>query len=171
MRKIVLSGPNRALRTELQEAFYNNPDVYNVPEAAITVIGDELEREKNEEGYIARHKETNFTAYGKLIIGKTLGQEKSIPLTTKTALINTGLCDLGAHARLNKCEFLLPKLKPLIDAARYSLAVICDPVLSNEEELHSLILDSYREAKIPTIKLPSDDFESSLSRLQKEVNG
>ena len=98
MRKIVLSGPNRALRTELQKAFYNNPDVYCVPEAAITVIDDELEREKNEEGYIARHKETNFTAYGKLIIGKTLRQEKSIPQNTEKALLNTGLCDLAAYA-------------------------------------------------------------------------
>jgi predicted ATPase len=77
------------------------------------------------------------------------------------------LIDTIAYARRDGCEELLPELRSLIAAARYSLALECafvgdyakTEIRTEDQETaaatHALIMQAYHELGIPVRKLPA----------------
>ncbi len=182
MRKIpITGGPHTGKSTLLEALRSSDLEAEYVAEPATEVIREERQRELHEEGYEGKFPWNNYAAFGKLVTAKSLMLESAIPEGTELAILDRSIIDTIGYARLNRCEFLIPKLVPLIGAARYSSAIVCDFVgeysssyerSETQEEAqatHIQIVRAYEESGLTIIHLPPVSVEERVSIVSNAI--
>ncbi len=119
MSKIVLTGHPESgkaelfakLKQEYSEAYFIEDPVSEI------ITSQQQENAKINPGIL-----------GKLLIARSLSDKQNTPQNTSLIIQHSSLLDVVWYAQENDCLYLLPRLIPLIKAARYTLSLECDPI-------------------------------------------
>lgn len=158
MVKIVISGGPHTGKTTLFNALeqkYGGEAAF-VSEPATTVI-------KNLGGTAIVNNPAEFC---RQCIDVSILQESLASEKHSTVIQDRSLVDTVAYARRDGCDDLIPRLRHLISAAKYSQVLFCEPVGSyintyeryEDEETaqitHGMLLDAYRDTGMPLVNVP-----------------
>jgi predicted ATPase len=166
--KIPISGGPHAGKTtlmgDLRERF---PDAHFVPEPAELVIASELLQFEADSGYAMRVPWLDYINFASLAIAKSERLERDIPAYKKLAFQDRSLIDNIAYARINDGEQIIPGVREKIALAKYSFAMICEPVgehtltdirrESADEAIaiHQALVTAYEESGLDVISIPA----------------
>jgi predicted ATPase len=129
MQKIPISGGPHTGKTTLVNALRDEfPDAYFVEEPAERVIGRELKKQQDEPGYTPIVPMSNYPAFVPLVIAEGLALEAAIPSSAEIVFQDRSLIDNIGYGALNNYDAAFSKLHRYITAARYSFALLCEPV-------------------------------------------
>jgi predicted ATPase len=167
MHKVAISGGPHTGKTTLLSALHEAlPTAFYVDEPATNVISTERQLEAINVGHVGRFPWNNYAEFGELVVAESLRLEAAIPDDVQVAILDRCLIDTVAYARLNNCDFLVPKVKQLIKTARYTTALFCDFVgeyttstvrsetLEEARKTHDYLLEAYEEADITIVRIP-----------------
>lgn len=182
--KIPISGGPHTGKTTLLEALRDKfPTAYFVPEPATAVIDRELAIEQNNPGYIPRVPWIDYSQFGPLVADESEALEMRIPTTAAVAFQDRSLVDTIAYCRINDFEDFIPEVRGRIALARYSFALICQPVglytatdirrESQDEALatHAEIQRAYGEFGLEVISIPAIPIEERVDLISEVLEG
>ena len=184
MKKIIITGGPHTGKTTLLDALrQSNPELHYVPEPAAEIIQEQHQKVKDDPKHKGIFPWNNYPGFGKLVIARSLQHSAAIPKDAEKVIFDRSLIDNNAYARIHHCEFLLEKGFPHIQAARYSVALVCDFVGTYTqteiraeprevaEEIQAQILRAYEESGLPIIHIPSVSVEERVELVQQVVAG
>lgn len=167
IHKIPISGGPCTGKTTLigalQERF---PEAYFVDEPATRVIERELSFAARHEDYEPKVPWLNYPDFAPLAIAESEALEDVIPYEAGVTFLDRSLVDNIAYGRINGFEDLIPDVERKIWLARYSFALICQPLEqylatevrreTAEEALftHAAIEEAYKESELDVVTLP-----------------
>ncbi len=166
--KIPISGGPHTGKTTLLEALrVQFPDAHFVPEPATNVITRELETERANPSHKPRVPWVDYRQFGPLVAEESEVLESDIPEAATIAFQDRSLIDTIAYSRLNNFDEFVPEVSRRVAIARYSFALICQPVgeyttttvrrETQDEALqtHLEIERAYNESGIEVISIPA----------------
>ncbi len=121
-------GPNTGKTTLINALRVKYPEAHIVEEPAEPVIARELEKEVSEPGYRGIFPVSNYRAFLPLVIAESLEQEAAIAASKELVFQDRSLIDNIGYMTLNQYEIMMPTLKRYIEAAHYTIALLCAPV-------------------------------------------
>ncbi len=167
IHKIPISGGPCTGKTTLVEALHERfPDAYFVDEPATRVIDRELDFAARHEDYEPKVPWLDYPNFAPLAIVESEALEDVIPYEAGVTFLDRSLVDNIAYGRINGFEDLIPDVERKIWFARYSFALICQPLEqymatevrreTAEEALftHAAIEEAYRESGLEVVALP-----------------
>ena len=167
INKIPISGGPCTGKTTLVEALRERfPIAHFVDEPATQVIDRELSFAARHDDYEPVVPWSNYPDFATLAIAESEMLEAAIPPDTGVAFLDRSLVDNIAYGRINGFEDLLPDVRLRVWLARYSFALICQPLEkylatevrreTAEEALvtHAAIEEAYRESELEVVVLP-----------------
>lgn len=175
MYKIPIGGGPHAGKSTLVKAVQEiYPKAYIVEEPAERVIKREQAREIEEPGYKGIYPVSNYPAFLPLVIAESLKLEASIPNDVDLAIQDRSLIDNIGYGTYYQYETMIPMLRRYIEAARYTIALYCDPVgkyhateVRHETAveatlIHRHLAAAYDNSGVPIVHLPDFGFENRL---------
>jgi predicted ATPase len=180
--KIPISGGPHTGKTTLLEALrVRFPEAYFVPEPATNVITRELEAERINPDHKPRVPWVDYRQFGPLVAEESEILEADIPETVTVAFQDRSLIDTIAYSRLNGFDEFVPEVQRRVALARYSFALICQPVgeytattvrrETKDEALqtHAAIERAYDESGIEIVSLPAVDVDERVELVAKAL--
>ncbi len=179
IHKIPISGGPCTGKTTLVEALHERfPDAYFVDEPATRVIERELDFESRHDDYEPKVPWLDYPNFAPMAIAESIALEDSIPYEAGVTFLDRSLVDNIAYGRINGFEDLIPDVQLRIWLARYSFALICQPLEqylatevrreTAEEALftHAAIEEAYRESELEVVTLPPVSVADRLSLVE-----
>jgi predicted ATPase len=176
MMKIPISGGPCTGKTTLVGALQKRfPEAYFVDEPATQVIDRELSFEARHDDYEPKVPWLDYPNFAPLAIAESERLEAAIPHDAKVTFLDRSLVDNIAYGRINSFEDLMPDVQLRIWLARYSFALICQPLEKYlatevrretvEEALstHEAIVKAYSESELEVVTLPPVSVEERVS--------
>lgn len=167
INKIPISGGPCTGKTTLVEALHERfPKAYFVDEPATQVIDRELSFAARHDDYEPKVPWLDYPNFAPLAIAESERLEEAIPFDAGITFLDRSLIDNIAYGRINGFEDLIPDVQLRIWLARYSFALICQPLEkylatevrreTAEEALttHAAIEEAYRESELEVVTLP-----------------
>jgi predicted ATPase len=168
MRKVLISGGPHTGKSTLIKALKSEfSNAYFVPEPAETVIIRELAKQALDKSYIPKVPWLDYSTFGPVVADESVMLEAKIPDNTKLVFQDRSLIDTVGYCRLNDLESFIPEVEKRILAARYSLALFCEPVgryrtteVRRETEdkarlTHDILAEAYDQSGIDVVHLPA----------------
>ncbi|MEO8863232.1 MAG: ATP-binding protein [Candidatus Saccharimonadales bacterium] len=182
MIKIPISGGPGTGKTTLVEALEETfPQAYFVQEPATQVIDRELSFEATHDDYEPHVPWLDYPKFAPKAIAESERLETAIPSWAKIAFLDRSLVDNIAYGRINGFEDLIPDVQLRIWLARYSFALICQPLEeykmtrvrreTTEEALHTheAIERAYKESELKIVPLPPVSVQERVSIVQRTL--
>lgn len=168
MYKIAISGGPNAGKTTLWQALQPEfPEAHFVPEPATTFLEDQERQQKDNPHHELCAPWIDYTKFGPAVTALSLKLEADIPPETRLTFLDRSLVDTVAYSRLNNFERFIPIVEPHLQAARYTMGIICQPVGSYTEtnirretpeealQTHRQLQQAYNETGMPVLTLPA----------------
>jgi predicted ATPase len=167
MYKIPIGGGPNSGKSTLAEAVHKIfPNSYPVNEPAERVIKREKAKEAETPGYQGIFPRTNYPAFLPLVIAESLELEAAIPSDAKLVIQDRCLIDNIGYGTYYQYENMFPMLRRYIEAARYTIALFCDPVgeyqvtevrhetAAEAADIQQHLAIAYDNSDIPVVHLP-----------------
>jgi len=183
MRKIPISGGPHSGKTTLLEALRGEFDgAYFVAEPAERVISRELAKQVEDPTYTPNVPWLDYSMFGPKVTDESLVLEADIPETADLVFQDRSLIDNLAYCRLNGLESFIPEVERLIKAAKYSLALFCEPVgtytatkfrretAEEAQRTHDFLAEAYDASGITVIHLPAIPVPERVSIIRSVIS-
>lgn len=177
MRKIVIAGGPHTGKSTLLEHLQGEfaGKAHFIPEPAALLIDAENKKRVAQPGYEPIFPTNRYREFAGLVVAKSVELEAAIPPDTVVTVLDRSLIDNIGYARMNDCHDLVPGLRSLAVAARYSTVLMCDFVgqyqqtdirIVDEGEAHRIhdhMLEAYGEFDVDIVHLPPVSVEARLA--------
>lgn len=182
MKKVVITGAPHTGKTTLLDALRSSsPELYFVPEPAAEIIEEQHQKVAEDPSYKGIFPWNNYPEFGKLLVARSLKHTAEIPEDTPVAVFDRCLIDNNAYALIHNSEFLIAYNAPYIEAARYTVALVCDFVgtytkthirqesFEVAQQIQTGIVSAYEAVGLPLVHLLPVSVEERVELVQEVI--
>jgi predicted ATPase len=182
MRKIPISGgPHAGKTTTLEALKVEFPEAYFVAEPAEIVISRELAKQTADPGYVPIVPWLDYKKFCPIVTEESLRLEAEIPDNASIVFQDRSLIDNIGYCRLNGFDTFIPTVERHLVAAKYALALFCEPVgaytatevrreTAEEARLtHDYLSQAYDSSGVQMVHLPAVSLEDRLTIIRTTI--
>ncbi|HET9174034.1 MAG TPA: ATP-binding protein [Candidatus Saccharimonadales bacterium] len=182
MLKVPISGgPHAGKTTTLEALKLEFPEAYFVAEPAEVVISRELAKQVEDPTYEPVVPWVDYKKFCPIVTEESLRLEAEIPDNATLVFQDRSLIDNIGYCRLNGFDTFIPTVERYIAAARYTLALFCEPVgtytathvrretVEEARLTHDHLSQAYDGSGVQMVHLPAVTLEERLTIIRNTI--